>query len=440
LRKLLFSILFISFSWFSAFAQLNEQTDSQVSEGSIYSSLGVGLPVDFGSSSARGMGLNGTSYIEPFVPSLANPAHWGHTVYGMASGDVGITNYSSEDDFGSAKHSNLSISHVQFQLPIYKGKLGVSASFSPYTRAAFETIETGSRTIGSGSAQNTLDFTTETLGSGGISRYEFGVGWKINNTISIGYAASLVSASIDNQVFTNINDTDNSANFAPVNFTLQTSGSGFGNRAGIYLEFPSLISDDDQLSIGTSVTFPVNLDARRTQERVFSANDDDQLEEDENKIAEGTIELPLGINTGLTYKPSDKYGITVEGLFEQWSEYGNELRSTSNTLFTDRLKIGTGLKFYPFVSGSDKFLSQFKYSLGATYDTGHLEVNGEDINTLMFSAGLGLLSPNSNSSIDISLEYGFRGTKSQSLVKEDIWGVNVSLNLAELFFFRPKLQ
>jgi len=98
------------------------------------------------------------------------------------------------------------------------------------------------------------------------------------------------------------------------------------------------------------------------------------------------------------------------------------------------------MKFYPFASGSDKFLSQFKYSVGATYDTGHLEVNGEDINTLMFSAGLGLLSPNSNSSIDISLEYGFRGTNSQNLVKEDIWGVNVSLNLAELFFFRPKLQ
>jgi len=440
LRKLLLTILIFSVSALLTFAQTGGQTDSQASEGSVYSSFGVGLPVDFGSSSARGMGLNGTSYIEPFVPSLANPAHWGHTVYGMASGDVGITNYSSEDNFGSAKHSNLSISHFQVQLPIYKSKLGVSASFTPYTRTAFETIETGSRVIGSGNTRNTLDFRTEILGSGGISRYEFGVGWKINKTIAVGYAASLVSASIDNRVFTEINDVNEVNNFAPVNFTLQNSGSGFGQRAGVYLEFPSLLNENDRLSIGTSVTFPVKIDARRTQERVFNSNDSDQLEEDENQIAEGTVELPLGINAGVTYNPSNKYGITVEGLFEQWSGYSNELRSTRNTSFTDRLKIGTGMKFYPFASGSDKFLSQFKYSVGATYDTGHLEVNGEDINTLMFSAGLGLLSPNSNSSIDISLEYGFRGTNSQNLVKEDIWGVNVSLNLAELFFFRPKLQ
>lgn len=58
----------------------------------------------------------------------------------------------------------------------------------------------------------------------------------------------------------------------------------------------------------------------------------------------------------------------------------------------------------------------------------------------MFSFGLGILSPKSNSSVDISFEYGIRGTKAQDLVKEDIWGLRLSLNLAEIMFFRPKLK
>jgi hypothetical protein len=82
--------------------------------------------------------------------------------------------------------------------------------------------------------------------------------------------------------------------------------------------------------------------------------------------------------------------------------------------------------------------------LGASYDSGNLKIKGENIKTLLFSAGLGLFSPTKvsgfHSSIDISFYYGIRGTKSHNLVKENIFGIKLSLNLAELFFFRPKLQ
>jgi len=75
-----------------------------------------------------------------------------------------------------------------------------------------------------------------------------------------------------------------------------------------------------------------------------------------------------------------------------------------------------------------------------SYDSGHLQLEGQRINTLKFSLGLGIRSPNSRSSIDLSFEYGVRGTNSTNLVKEQIFGMKLSLNLAEVMFYRPKLQ
>ncbi len=107
---------------------------------------------------------------------------------------------------------------------------------------------------------------------------------------------------------------------------------------------------------------------------------------------------------------------------------------------SDRYRLGLGTQYHPYQLGSEKFLSKFKYSAGVTYDTGHLTIDNQNIETLWFSAGLGILSPRSRSSVDVSFRYGLRGTTSANLVQERIWAINLSVNLAELMFFRPKLN
>lgn len=436
MQKRLLITLFLCFSSFAAFAQTD---DSLVDEGSAYSQFGIGFPVDYGSSAADGIGIFGVSYLEPAVASMANPAHWGSTVYGMATGGVGISNFSSEDNFGTAQNSLIYVNQFQLQLPIYKNKLGVSASFTPYTQAGFQVTESSTQIVGSGASQDTLLIDSQNTGSGGVNRIEVGFGWKINSNISVGYAPSLVYASIDNEFQTTIADSanDDGTFYRPIRFTEQSSGTGFGNRFGVFVTLPSVAKEDDQLNFGATLNLPVKLTGERVQVNnsasVGSGADDITL-------AEGSIQLPLGLTTGITYKTSDKLALTTEALYQKWSNYGNDLKNENEQVFTDRFRIGAGISYFPFVTGSTKFLSQFKYRFGASYDSGHLELNGENIDTIMLSAGLGLLSPNSNSSIDLSFEYGFRGTKSQDLVKENIWGFKLSLNLAEIFFFRPKLQ
>ena len=439
MRKRLLITLFFCFSSIVASAQIS---DDRADEGSVYSQFGIGLPIDYGSSSADGMGLWGVSHIETLVPGTANPAHWGSTLYGMATGGIGIDNYNAEDNFGSASNSKLSVNHFQLQLPLYKDELGLSASFSPYTDVSYEIFDTNQRFVGTGGAQDTVNFQTVNVGEGGINRIEMGLGWKINENISIGYAASLVYASIDNQFTTAFDDTS----YTLVNTTYQTSGSGWGNRFGAHVMIPSVGRDDDRLSLGLSVDLPVTIDAKRVQESpVVSPDPDDEDSDIEEELGTGDIKTPLGLTAGLTYEPSQRLAFTTEGRYQQWSNYENELTTPSGDVsFKNRLKVGAGLKYYPYVTGSDKFFSQFKYRLGVAYDTGHLKINGEPVESIRFSGGIGILSPTRisgfRSSVDISFYYEIHGTKDQNLVKENIWGAKLSLNLAELFFFRPKLQ
>lgn len=415
--------------------------DNQVKNGSLYSNFGVGLPADFSSSDASGLGLPGVSFSDRYVPGLANPAQWGHSVVSLASGGLTIQNFSASDNFSTKEHSLLTIDRFQVVLPMKPNKFSVSLAMTPLTRSNFQLTNTESQVFGSGSRLDTLSVTTESQGNGGVNSLELGVGWRINNYISVGYAGSLVFASLDNGFFANFED----ESFDDLRFDLKTNGTGFGNRFGTFITVPQLLGDRDQLNIGATVTLPVTITGERKQEtdrRTGQTTQQTLVDDDGPGLGDGTIRMPMGLAGGLTYKPMPKLSVVTEGLYQQWSDFEFEFNPSRENVMTDRYKLGMGLRYYPFVTGSDKFLSSFKYRLGVSYDTGHLKVNGEQIETLLFSAGLGILSPRgrSNSSIDISLQYGIRGTKNSGLVEENFWGVRLSLNLAEIMFDRRKLQ
>lgn len=431
MRKLVFIAVVFCLTTSISWAQSG--TGSEASSGSVYSKLGIGYPVDIASTSASSSGLLGVSFNESNVGNLANPAHWGSTVYGLGSGGLGIHSYNATQNNNSATNSEFKVEQFQLQLPIIRGKFGISGSFAPLSRANYRTFQQSTRFIDRGSVQDTLRYSIQNEGSGGVNRAELGFGWRLNNYISVGYAASAVFISQNDDYTGSFGD----VSYRTVQYAYETSGVGMGNRFGASVRLPDLFRDSDQVGIGATVSLPVQIDA--SQEKVSG---DVVQTIDPINLGEGTIKMPMKLSGGLNYRPSNLMLIGAEGLYEGWSDYRNDLSSSAsgNVDFKDRYKMGLGFQYFPYVTGSDRFLSNFKYRLGASYDTGHFSIEGEDINTLMFSLGLGIRSPNSGSSIDLSLEYGIRGTNSPNLVKEQIWGVKLSLNLAEVMFFRPKLQ
>jgi len=204
-----------------------------------------------------------------------------------------------------------------------------------------------------------------------------------------------------------------------------------------------LFSKGNILSLGLTATLPVTLNSDRKLE--FEKDIGNQLQtvvisEGEN-LGSGDVSLPLELSGGLTYYFGQIANVSFETQFQGWDDADFDFEPSQEALLKNRYKFGLGAQFHPYRTRSNSFFANFKYSAGVSYDTGHLEINEQNIETLLFSVGLGILSPQrSRSTVDLGLQYGIRGTKSSGLVKEDIWTFKISVNLAELMFIRPKLQ
>ena len=95
-----------------------QSQNEKAASSSVYSKLGVGFPVSMANTAAQSMGLSGVSYNETYVSSIANPAHWGNTVYGLGSGGVKLQRFDASDANGSAQNTQFAINQFQLQLPL----------------------------------------------------------------------------------------------------------------------------------------------------------------------------------------------------------------------------------------------------------------------------------------------------------------------------------
>ncbi|PKD43455.1 hypothetical protein [Rhodohalobacter barkolensis] len=407
--------------------------------GSFYSGFGFGSPSDINSPNTMGMGLSGVSTYSGSSASISNPAQWGLSGFTQGSVAVGLLNYNARDQFESSSKAKFAFEQFQLVLPVMRNKLGVSLSFSPVTRSDFQRITEDSFAPVDGIQLDDIDYITNTQGSGGINKFEFGAGYRLFNNVAVGYSMGAYLLTQNQQVTASFSD----LTYRSITYDRDIEGYSFSHKFGIFANKNSLFGSEDQIALGATIRLPVSIDAERSVSAFRSINNQRTLVELEESEAarNGTVKLPMEINTGLTYNLNRFVVLTSEMLLQSWSDSEYSYNQTQEAYFKDRLKAGFGVQYHPYrTEQRGGFFSNFKYSLGSSYDTGHLNINGEDINTLNLNAGIGFISRQSSSSIDLSFQYGIRGTESASLVKENIWGFKLSLNLAEYMFVRPKFQ
>jgi len=423
----------------SGFSQIIEESLSR--SGSIYSGFGLGMPVDINSSNTNGMGLSGVATYSPFAPSLSNPAHWGKSEFSQGQLTLGLTNYRSSDNLASAQNSRFSFESFQFVFPLFRSKLGASISFTPYTRADFARVNQG--TLKSSDFDTPVDYITTTVGAGGINRFEFGLGYQFSDNISVGYAGSAYLSTLTEELSTSFSDLGFQRTGQPAVIDAEIKGAGFGNRFGVYTQAEQIFKNVDRISLSATVNLPINISTERSFEtfRVVEGLNE-RVELNNSSInTDGTLKLPLEFNGGVTYYLNPYHSFSAEYLFQNWDESEFSYDLTEQGYYKDRSKVGVGYQYQPFMNQqSSGFFSNFRYSIGATYDDGHLTFAGQNIETAMLHAGLTIPSQRNRSSIDISFNYGVRGTESNSLVKENIWGFKLSLNLAEFMFLQQRFQ
>lgn len=434
LRQLLYSTLIIALGLFyTPFLQAQNTAESKSSSGSFYSLFGVGYPSENNTARELGLSIIGVSLDNTQSNTLQNPALWGKNALTTASSGFNLSQYKSEDSFAKSTNSMLKAGYFQFTFPVLREKLGFSASLYSVTRSNYRYFELDSVAIGN---NDNMSYVTDLRGNGGINKLELGVGWNINKNIAVGYAPSLAFITKDNSEKVFFDE----SSFGTSSLNNKITGATLAQRFGVLGTFRTIFSNKDRLSVGGAVNLPFKIDGEK-QTTSVKVVDGIEQEVPIKETEKGEIKFPIEINAGLTYYPSSLVNVSLEGKVQQWSEFESDFaENDASIMMTDRQKLGLGLEYHPYRSSSSSFFSNFRYSVGSSFDSGHLTVDNKDISTFWLSAGLGIISSRSRSTVDLSARYGLRGTTSNNLISEKIWSFTLSVNLSELMFFRPKLN
>jgi long-subunit fatty acid transport protein len=272
---------------------------------------------------------------------------------------------------------------------------------------------------------------------GGLNKFEIGFGWKLNDQISIGYAPSVAFFSMETSEAFSFS----SSLYSQQKQKLNISGAAFSQRLGVAGSFRNVFKTQDKISVGATINVPFSMTLRQDFTTEKETETGSKTVDLSNILSskKGEMSLPLEYAAGIGYAPHPRFNVSIEGQYQQWSDYSNDLVDNDGAVMADRMRIGLGAQFHPYKKAQSGFFSSFKYSAGLSYDSGHLTIQEEEIRTLWLHTGLGILS-RSPSSIDVSVRYGFRGTTESNLIEENIWAIGLSVNLAEIMFLRPKLQ
>lgn len=433
MRHCLLFLLIFSIAVIPAHAQ----EETMANNASVYSYLGFGTPVDMKSPFASGMGLIGVAISDVTRASLANPAFWGETSYTNGAAGFNFMTYDAADNFGNSQNLSFNFTHAQLVIPVMRNRLGVSIALFPETHSSFQFNIEDEITLPTADSTSVIQYNIFNRGTGGINRLELGFGVRVNDNISLGYAPSLmfgVSESVNDIIF-------GSNLYQRANYTTRTRYRGFGHRFGALASTHGLFNENDKVLIGATASLTSNLSAHRRVSTEFVVGN--QIGETdlvpEESFGKQTVRFPFETTAGITYFPRQYLLIGAEFQYQQWSDYV-DFNGNPDPYLKDRMRLALGFEYDALGRGESGFLNSFIYRLGFSYDDGHLEINNKEIQTMLFSFGLGIPTRAFGSSIDVGFDYGIRGTKDNNLVRERIFGVKLSFNLSEIMFVQRRLN
>lgn len=415
-------------------------------EGTIYSRFGMGSLFGFSSSQSEAMGGGGYALRSLNYNPDANPALWSDQVYTRLSGSASFQSISSTNESGnSGRLSSGNVQALHFNFPLYERTLGVGLSFQPYSRSNYNVVQSGNADVPRNGQLEPVAYETTFSGSGGLHRLRGGLGYRINDALSVGGSADLLFGIIESRRRTTWPNTQALRNVV-VSDGVQLSG--VTGTLGSHLTLADVFADDDAFSMGAAVTFPAVLSGERYRTL------DEDLARDTLATKNGNVTLPWKGRLGISYQPNSQWTLVADGLFDPWSTFSSDFSGgTSETeptrfpiggaeTLTDRWRLSTGMEVVP--AGEDNLAGYFAragYRLGGYAEQMYVRPDRQTtLYEFAVTAGMSLPTSLSGTRIDVNTRVGRRGTTSQSLVRDTFLGVSFHVNFGERWFQRRKFR
>ncbi|WP_167610155.1 hypothetical protein [Maribellus sediminis] len=405
------------------FAQFNNNTTSP------YSRYGLGdlNSYSFGRTTAMGGATLASRY--DLQINGANPASYSAIDSLNFLFEFGLQgNFSKyKSNISSATSNDINFNYFAMAFRI-NDWMATSIALYPYSSVGYN-VQAGEE------LENSVEYLTTYYGEGTISDAVWGLAIQPSKYFSLGMNL--------NYRFGNLSR-NSELNFSGADLYLLQRYSrlrlrDFGLELGAQAILP--LKNDKQLVLGAVLENKPKYTALASDivmKNIYysQSSDLDTLFFQEEEKAE--LVFPTTIGLGLSFSKKNVYEINVDYYHQGWSDA--LFLGEKSEFLADLNKFAIGAEWIP-----DKFSirSAFKrvaYRAGFNYEQTYHSFDGHQINSFGITFGLGLPVYRSNSTINISAEFGRRGTTDFNLIREDYAKVNLSANLHDLWFIQRKID
>jgi len=412
--KYFFYILIFLISSSAVFAQNNTISP--------YSKLGLGDFETMGFGWNTALGGSGIALRTSITLNNLNPAAISALDSTSVIFEVGVhgdyTHLKTMNQSGGKKNANLS--YMALGLGI-TSKWGMSFGLVPYSNVGytFETLSPISGTIG--------NYRTKYEGSGGLSKFFFTNAYNVTKDISLGVNFSFLFGPKNDIEYYGLPNT----NYYEITQQLSTKYRGFvfdfGYQQTLHL------NNNNKLTFGLTINAPGKLQYKSTlfvSQRYSESGSIDTLKYDPG-LYRSTV-YPVNYGGGLAYNYNTVLTLSADYSLQNWSEL---VISDDFSDMSNNQTLAVGVEFIP------KRLSHrspITYRSGLNYQSGSFVIDGQHIDRLAFTAGLGFKLRTMR--INVYGAYSTRGTTNNQLIQEDLFRVGLNVSFYETWLQRRRYR
>lgn len=309
-----------------------------------------------------------------------------------------------------------SLANLSFAFPI-KRWWGVGAGLRPFSMVGYKVFASQEQ-----EGVGTINYLYE--GEGGVNQVFFGNSIRPFKGFNLGVNASYLFGSIDK----NSSVGSSEEGFLLTRQLLSHKIQGWYFNFGTQLQLN--ISPQSFITLGAIYSPETNINAFETEtllrQKLGFANRFDTIAYKEGE--KGNLTLPQTWGAGIFAKFNQSWSAGLDFQAQAWENFSiNENQGGLNNAH----QLAFGIQHNPKISTSSGFLSFVDYRAGFRYGQSYLNVNEQAFNEFGISFGVGIPVFRSRSKLNIGFEYSQRGTTDNNLIKEDIFKVNITLNIIE---------
>jgi hypothetical protein len=439
----LFITFLLALSAFSAVAQTTANTSSP------YSQYGIGdlTPMVLPQNQAMGGISTGTNIINRYMSiNPQNPAS--HAMISLTTIDVGLSLHSvnlSQAGQPTQRNSNFRLSHIAFAVPVTQTS-ALSFGLMPYSQVGYNYTKT-SKGFGTGSSVDTNLINSIYSGQGGLTKAYLGYGFAIKRNLLLGANLGYVFGNIKH-----FQQIEMPQLFGALNTRVERNNAAGGFTYDLGAQY---IWD---LSLSRHVVFGYSMSAKskiNSQDSYIishytfdnAGNENaasDSLVNQQN--AQSKMQLPQIHRFGISYQQDLKFLVGADYSIGNWSDL---TINGVNAGMVNSSTFNVGGQFTPKMDALNNYLATIDYRLGLMLDKTYYNVpnpvggGSTNITSKAVTVGLGLPLRGSLSSfykMNLTAEFGQRGTLNNGLIKENYFNIRLGFTLNDKWFQRYKFD